>query len=82
MRIILVTAMSLGGLLAVTSGANAYTKHRRHTHYYSSTSELEARKARNEWNYNHGGYYEHYSPALRVGSRAWFEQQDRERGER
>jgi hypothetical protein len=84
MKTVLVAAMSVGALLAATGDADAYTKYRAYGYayspYYSSNAELKARKARNEWAYNHGQYWEHDSNALRVGSRAWIEQKDREGG--
>jgi hypothetical protein len=82
MKTVLVATLSVGALLAATASADAHAKYRTYGYYYSpsSNAELEARKARNEWAYNRGQYYERDSNALRVGSRAWIEQKDREGG--
>jgi hypothetical protein len=86
MRAVLIAAICIGAFLSAASAADASTKYRTYRHAYyayrSSSAELEARKARNEWAYNHGQYWEHDSNALRVGSRAWFEQKEREGGNR
>jgi hypothetical protein len=82
----IITGLLSAGLLvtfaATGNAANKERKHRRHySHYYSSPSTTAERQLRNERAYERGDWYEHDSNALRPGSRAWFEQKERESGD-
>jgi hypothetical protein len=71
-----------GGLLMVFVGtgeaANGRTKQRQNTYYYNSPTTATERQLRNQRAYERGEYYEHDSNALPFGSRAWWEQKQRE----
>ena len=60
--------------------ANGRTKQRRqNTYYYNPpTTTATERQLRNQRAYERGEYYEHDSNALPFGSRAWWEQKQRE----
>ena len=85
MRTLIVGVLSAGTLVAFASagsaGNNDGGKHRRHQErYYSNPSSSTERQQRNLRAYERGEYYEHDSNALPVGSRAWWEQKERESG--
>ena len=87
MRAIVTGLVSAGLLIAFagpSSADNSDRKHRRHltNHYYTAPSAMRERQLRNARAYERGEYYEHDSNALPVGSRAWFEQKERESGDR
>jgi len=73
-----------GGLLTASVGtggaANGRAKQPRpNTYYYSApTTTATERQLRNQRAYERGEYYEHDSNALPFGSRAWWEQKQRE----
>jgi hypothetical protein len=72
-----------GGLLmafvATGEAANGRTKQRRqNTYYYNAPTTATERQLRNQRAYERGEYYEHDSNALPFGSRAWWEQKQRE----
>jgi hypothetical protein len=77
-------ALSAGLLVALTGAASADNKdhkpRRHHKHYYSHPAGVTERQLRNERAYERGEYYEHDSNALLFGSRAWWEQKERESG--
>jgi hypothetical protein len=86
MRTFIAGLLSAGLLVALTAPSNAETrghKHRRHYHhyYYTYPSGITERQLRNERAYQRGDYWEHDSNALIPGSRAWFEQKERESGD-
>ena len=60
--------------------ANGQTKQwRQNTYYYNPpTTTATERQLRNQRAYERGEYYEHDSNALPFGSRAWWEQKQRE----
>jgi hypothetical protein len=59
--------------------ANGRTKQRRqNTYYYNPPTTATERQLRNQRAYERGEYYEHDSNALPFGSRAWWEQKQRE----
>jgi hypothetical protein len=59
--------------------ANGRTKQQRqNSSYYSSPTTATERQLRNQRAYERGEYYEHDSNALPFGSRAWWEQKQRE----
>ena len=72
------------GLLTASVGtgeaANGRAKQPRpNTYYYSAPSTTATeRQLRNQRAYERGEYYEHDSNALPFGSRAWWEQKQRE----
>jgi hypothetical protein len=72
-----------GGLLMAFAGtgeaANGRAKQQRqNTYYYNSPTTATERQLRNQRAYERGEYYEHDSNALPFGSRAWWEQKQRE----
>ena len=82
MKAIFTGLLSAGLLVVLVSTGNAdnnRNQHRRHYgYYYSTPSTTTERQLRNERAYERGGYYEHDSNALLLGSRAWREQKRRE----
>jgi hypothetical protein len=82
MRAILSLVISAGLLMTgVEPGeaANGRAKQRRqNTYYYNPTTTATERQLRNQRAYERGEYYEHDSNALPFGSRAWWEQKQRE----
>jgi hypothetical protein len=85
MKSILTGALSLVLLISFESAsfaAHKTHKHRRHhqNYYYTYPSGITERQLRNERAYQRGEYYEHDSNALIPGSRAWWEQKERESG--
>jgi hypothetical protein len=86
MKAILAALMSAGLLVAFAGAASAGSdgdhKYRRHhaRQYYKAPSGATERQLRNLRAYERGEYYERDSNALPVGSRAWWEQKERESG--
>jgi hypothetical protein len=82
MRAMICGLLSIGLLIAlagVSVAASKREKGRRSAgYYYSSPSDLTERQLRNQRAYERGEYYEHDSNALPFGSRAWWEQKQRE----
>jgi hypothetical protein len=76
--VILATAVSA----ADAASKNRYKKHRDYDAYSQRYPNATPRQLRNLRGYERGEYYETYSDALPVGSRAWFEQKEREGGNR
>jgi hypothetical protein len=79
----IVCGLLLGGLLIALTGsgeaANNRPKYRRqNSYYYNSAATTTERQLRNQRAYERGEYYEHDSNALPFGSRAWWEQKQRE----
>ena len=84
MKTILTGLLSAGLLFALTGTGSAHTdgeNSRRHYSRYYNSPTLQ-RQWQNERAYKRGEYYERDSNALRPGSRAWFEQKEREGGDR
>jgi hypothetical protein len=88
MKAILAALVSAGLLAAFAGTASAGSdndsdhKYRRHhaRQYYKAPSGVTERQLRNLRAYERGEYYERDSNALPVGSRAWWEQKERESG--
>jgi len=79
--LIALSAALLVAFVGAASADNKEHKPRRHDkHYYSYPAGVTERQLRNERAYERGEYYEHDSNALRFGSRAWWEQKEREGG--
>jgi hypothetical protein len=82
MRAVICGLLSVGLMVAfaATSDAdNKRKKNRRPSGYnYNASSDLAERQLRNQRAYERGEYYEHDSNALPFGSRAWWEQKQRE----
>jgi hypothetical protein len=86
MRTIIAGLVSVGLIVAFAGTSNAQNrqKHdRQHGQYTNSPAAItDEQRRRNERAYERGEYYEHDSNALPVGSRAWFEQKEREGADR
>jgi hypothetical protein len=86
MKAILAALVSAGLLVAFAGTASAGSdndhKYRRYHSgkYYNAPSGISERQLRNLRAYERGQYYERDSNALPVGSRAWWEQKERESG--
>ena len=82
MRAIFCGLLSIGLVIAFTNASDAANKREKSRrspgYYYSSPSDLTERQLRNQRAYERGEYYEHDSNALPFGSRAWWEQKQRE----
>ena len=82
MRAIFCGLLSIGLVIAFTNASDAANKREKSRrspgYYYSSPSDLTERQLRNQRAYERGEYYEHNSNALPFGSRAWWEQKQRE----
>jgi hypothetical protein len=78
-----IASVSLVAALANTATARSHARHRHqgdvlaYRYPYATPRQL-----RNERAYQRGEYWEHDSNALIPGTRAWFEQKEREGGER
>ena len=74
--------LSIGPVIALTGASDAASKREKRRrsvgYYYSSPSDLTERQLRNQRAYERGEYYEHDANALPFGSRAWWEQKQRE----
>jgi hypothetical protein len=79
-----VLSLVLVGIVAGSAGAdNTRRKHRQHHDAYAQRyPNATPRQLHNLRAYERGEYYETYSDALPVGSRPWFEQKEREGGDR
>jgi hypothetical protein len=78
-----VMSASLVAAYADTATAGAHAKHRRHRDGLESQYPYATpRQLQNERAYRRGGYWEHDSNALIPGTRAWFDQKEREGGGR
>jgi hypothetical protein len=87
MRTVITGLVSAGLLVAFAGPGSADyrdNKQRRHygQYYYNGPSAVTQRQLRNLRAYERGDYYERDSNALPVGSRPWFEQKERESGDR
>jgi hypothetical protein len=85
MKALVATAMSAVLLVALAGTADAASKRKKHRHYDSYSQQYPSATPRQLHNlraYERGEYYETLSDALPVGSRAWFEQKEREGGDR
>jgi hypothetical protein len=82
MRAVICGLLSIGLVIALTGASDAASKREKSRrsvgYYYSSPSDLTERQLRNQRAYERGEYYEHDSNALAFGSRAWWEQKQRE----
>lgn len=82
MRAVSCGILSISLVIAFTGASDAANKRaktrRPAGYYYSSPSDLTERQLRNQRAYERGEYYEHDSNALPFGSRAWWEQKQRE----
>ena len=82
MRAVSCGLLSISLVIAFTGASDAANKRaktrRPAAYYYSSPSDLTERQLRNQRAYERGEYYEHDSNALPFGSRAWWEQKQRE----
>jgi hypothetical protein len=82
MRAIFCGLLSIGLVTGFTNAGDAANKREKSRrspgYYYSSPSDLTERQLRNQQAYERGEYYEHDSNALPFGSRAWWEQKQRE----
>lgn len=77
----LLSAALLMTFVGPSEAANGRTKQRRQNSYYyynPPTTTATERQLRNQQAYERGEYYEHDSNALPFGSRAWWEQKQRE----
>jgi hypothetical protein len=84
MRTIVAGALSIALLAAFTGAAIAGNaqKHRRDDALARKYPYATPRQLQNERAYERGEYYEHDSTALIPGTRAWFDQKEREGGDR
>jgi hypothetical protein len=84
MRPLIVGVLSAGLLVAFAGAGSADSqdgrKHRRYQERYYSYPGATERQLRNLRAYERGEYYERDSNALPVGSKAWWEQKERESG--
>ena len=82
MRAVICGLLSIGLVIALADASDAASKREKGRpsvgYYYSSPSDLTERQLRNQRAYERGEYYEHDSNALPFGSRAWWEQKQRE----
>jgi hypothetical protein len=85
MKAIILSIMAAGLVVALADTATA----RSHARYRHHRDALEyrypyatPRQLQNERAYERGEYWEHDSSALIPGTRAWFEQKEREGGDR
>ena len=81
MRTIIASVLSTGLVAAFAATANAGS-HARHRHHRDGLEYrypyATPRQLSNERAYRRGEYWEHDSDALIPGTRAWFEQKERE----
>lgn len=81
MRTLIASILSAGLVAAFAAMANAGS-HARHRHYQDALESrypyATPRQLRSERAYRWGEYWEHDSDALIPGTRAWFEQKERE----
>jgi hypothetical protein len=78
-----VMSASLVAAYADTATARARAKHPRHRDGLEARYPYATpRQLQNERAYRRGGYWEHDSNALIPGTRAWFDQKEREGGGR
>ena len=85
MRTIIAGLVSAGLLVAFAGTGYAQSRHVQHRqpgHASSPNVITNAQRWQNERAYERGGYYEHDSNDFPVGSPGWFEQKDREGGDR
>jgi hypothetical protein len=86
MKTIVAGLLSAALVLAIAGPAGAAdkrNKNRQHDDTYAQRYPFATpRQLRNLRAYERGEYYETYSDALPVGSRPWFEQKEREGGDR
>jgi hypothetical protein len=86
MKTIVAGMLSATLVLAIAGAATAgerRNKARQHTDSYAQRyPSATPRQLQNLRAYERGEYYETYSDALPVGSRPWFEQKEREGGDR
>ena len=83
MRAILVCMIAAGALLPFTSSSDAAGSKQRRTYgqaYVPPKVITPEQRRRHARAYERGEYYERDSNALPVGSKAWFEQKEREDG--
>jgi hypothetical protein len=81
MRVRLTALLSVALMVVWAGTADAASKRKKERHYDSYAMRYPhatPRQLRNLHGYERGEYYETYSPALPWGSRAWFEQRERE----
>lgn len=85
MRAIVCGFLSAGLVIGCAGSSDAASKRtkqpRQNSYYYSSPTTATERQLRNQRAYERGEYYEHDSNALPFGSRAWWEQKQRERAD-
>jgi hypothetical protein len=86
MKTIVAGVLSAALVLAIAGPANAADKRNKNRQHYDSYAQrypfATPRQLQNLRAYERGEYYETYSDALPVGSRPWFEQKEREGGDR
>jgi hypothetical protein len=85
MRALIACLMSAALVVSFIGTAGAASKRKKHRHYDSYSQQYPSATPRQLHNlraYERGEYYETLSDALPVGSRAWFEQKEREGGDR
>jgi hypothetical protein len=85
MRTLIAGITSVALLVTFAGTADAARKGKKYRHYDSYSQRYPhatPRQLQNLRAYERGEYYETYSKALPVGSRAWFEQKEREGGDR
>ena len=83
MRALIASLMSAALVVSFIETADAASKRKKHRHYDSYSQQYPSATPRQLHNlraYERGEYY--LSDALPVGSRAWFEQKEREGGDR
>ena len=81
MKTVIASLVSVAVLISIPAPADAASKrkkNRNHDHYSQSYPSATPRQLHNLRAYERGEYYEQLSDALPVGSKAWFEQRERE----
>jgi hypothetical protein len=85
MRALVASLASAALVVGFIGNADAAAKHKKHRPYDTHSQRYPyatPRQLHNLRSYERGEYYETLSDALPVGSRAWFEQKEREGGDR
>ena len=85
LRSLIASLMSAALVVSFIGTADAGTKSKKYRHHDTHSQQYPyatPRQLQNLRAYERGEYYETLSDALPVGSRAWFEQKEREGGDR
>ncbi|HZT48266.1 MAG TPA: hypothetical protein VFA64_09855 [Hyphomicrobiaceae bacterium] len=78
-RTVLTGLVSVGLVVALAASAAAHTKRYKKKAYYNSPSAI-AERQRNARTFDETQYYEHNLAKIPLGTRAWWDQWERERG--